>query len=74
MLAQQVTHTKMPYYQTPSNFQLNLSQQASLDRLHYSLAITQLDTYVREIPIVLIIGSFVCNFTIVQLGVYPASK
>ena len=48
---QQVTHTKTPYNQKPNNF----SKQASLDRLHYSLAITQLDTYVREIPIVLVI-------------------
>ena len=35
---------------------------------------TQLDTHEREIPVILVILSFVCSCIIVQLGVYPAPK
>ena len=34
----------------------------------------QLDTYLREIPLILVILSFVCNCIIVQLGFSPASN
>ena len=39
-----------------------------------NITITQLDTYVREIPLTLVILSFVCNCIVVQLGFSPASN